>query len=206
MNKTVLQIDNISLMEGDIFQTKQPTLVCTVNTEGVMGKGIALAVRNRWPEVYDQYRNHCVVNPHVSTMGFGIGFGIYKPNLHRGGDIAHCPVDNSTDSYNPNQLTLEGMEVPKPTDIQEVLCMATKEKWREPSRLDWIKQGVLNVYVDYEPETTGGLAFPMIGCGNGGLQWKDVYPIMMKYLSQLKVPVEIYVSPQEFGRMKEWVK
>lgn len=194
MNKTILQTGNISLMEGDIFQTKQPTLVCTVNTEGIMGKGIALAVRNRWPEVYDQYRNHCVVNPHVSITGFGI----YKPNLHRGGDIAHCLVDNSTDSYNPNQPTLEG--------IQEVLCMATKEKWREPSRLDWIERGILNVYVDYEPETTGGLAFPTLGCGNEGLQWKDVYPIMMKFLSQLKVPVEIYVSPQEFGWMKELVK
>ena len=202
MNKTILQTGNISLMEGDIFQTKQPTLVCTVNTEGIMGKGIALAVRNRWPEVYDQYRNHCVVNPHVSTTGFGI----YKPNIYRGGDIAYCPVDNSTDPYNPNQPTLEGMEVSKPTGIQEVLCMATKEKWREPSRLDWLELGIFNVYVDYEPETAGGLAFPMLGCDNGDLQWKDVYHIMMKFLPQLKVPVEIYVSPQEFGRMKEWVK
>lgn len=182
MNKTLLQINNISVMEGDIFQTTLPTLVCTVNTNGVMGKGIALAVRNRWPEVYDQYRNHCMTNPYVFT---------HRPNLYRGGDIAHCWVDT-------------GMETTKPTGITEVLCFATKEQWRKPSELEWIERGMINVYCEYELETNGGLAFPMLGCANGGLQWKDVYPIMMKYLSLLKVPVEIYVTPQEAGRIHEW--
>lgn len=40
---------------GDLTQTKCQTLMCTTNTVGVMGAGIALSVRTRWPEVYQQY-------------------------------------------------------------------------------------------------------------------------------------------------------
>lgn len=40
---------------GDLTQTKYQTLMCTTNTVGVMGAGIALSVRTRWPHVYQQY-------------------------------------------------------------------------------------------------------------------------------------------------------
>jgi O-acetyl-ADP-ribose deacetylase (regulator of RNase III)/uncharacterized protein YwgA len=44
---------------GDIFESKAQTLVNTVNTVGVMGKGIALGFRKRFPEMFDDYVRRC---------------------------------------------------------------------------------------------------------------------------------------------------
>jgi O-acetyl-ADP-ribose deacetylase (regulator of RNase III)/uncharacterized protein YwgA len=44
---------------GDIFESKAQTLVNTANTVGVMGKGLALEFRKRFPDMYDDYLNRC---------------------------------------------------------------------------------------------------------------------------------------------------
>lgn len=44
---------------GDIFKSKAQTLVNTVNTVGVMGKGIALGFRTRFPDMYEDYVRRC---------------------------------------------------------------------------------------------------------------------------------------------------
>ena len=49
----------IKILIGDIFESKVQTLVNTVNTVGVMGKGIALGFRKRFPEMYEDYALRC---------------------------------------------------------------------------------------------------------------------------------------------------
>lgn len=44
---------------GDLFQSKAQTLVNTVNCVGVMGKGIALEFKNRFPAMFDDYVERC---------------------------------------------------------------------------------------------------------------------------------------------------
>lgn len=44
---------------GDIFLSPAETLVCPVNTRGVMGNGLALAFSKRFPGLLDVYRRHC---------------------------------------------------------------------------------------------------------------------------------------------------
>src|SRR5258708_20452702 len=44
---------------GDLFESKAQTLVNTVNTVGVMGKGVALGFRKRFPEMYQDYVRRC---------------------------------------------------------------------------------------------------------------------------------------------------
>jgi O-acetyl-ADP-ribose deacetylase (regulator of RNase III) len=46
-------------LAGDIFESGAQTLVNTVNTRGVMGKGIALAFKERYPEMFEDYRRRC---------------------------------------------------------------------------------------------------------------------------------------------------
>ena len=45
----------ITVIKGDLFQSKAQTLVNTVNCVGVMGKGIALGFKKRFPDMYDEY-------------------------------------------------------------------------------------------------------------------------------------------------------
>lgn len=49
----------IRVLVGDIFQSKAQTLVNTVNCVGVMGKGIALEFKKRFPDMYEDYLARC---------------------------------------------------------------------------------------------------------------------------------------------------
>ena len=44
---------------GDMFESEAQTLVNTVNCVGVMGKGIALEFKKRFPDVYSDYATRC---------------------------------------------------------------------------------------------------------------------------------------------------
>lgn len=44
---------------GDLFESPAQTLVNTVNTVGVMGKGIALRFKEIYPDMFDEYRRLC---------------------------------------------------------------------------------------------------------------------------------------------------
>lgn len=46
---------------GDLFESKAQTLVNTVNCVGVMGKGIALEFKKRFPDMYEDYAARCLV-------------------------------------------------------------------------------------------------------------------------------------------------
>lgn len=41
---------------------------------------------------------------------------------------------------------------------------------------------------------SNSIAFPRLGCGNGGLNWDDVRPLMEKYLGNLPMQIYIYVD------------
>lgn len=49
----------IEYIEGDIFNSPAQVIVNTVNTVGVMGKGLALSFKQRYPEMFESYRNAC---------------------------------------------------------------------------------------------------------------------------------------------------
>jgi O-acetyl-ADP-ribose deacetylase (regulator of RNase III) len=49
----------VKLATGNLLEADTEALVNTVNTEGVMGKGIALQFKKKFPEMYDEYRRAC---------------------------------------------------------------------------------------------------------------------------------------------------
>ena len=52
-------MSNITIINGNIFNTKAQTIVNTVNCVGVMGKGIALVFKLRYPAMFDIYQDFC---------------------------------------------------------------------------------------------------------------------------------------------------
>ena len=52
----------IYYVKGDLFEAQTEAIVNTVNTVGVMGKGIALQFRKRFPENYKIYKKTCKNN------------------------------------------------------------------------------------------------------------------------------------------------
>ena len=63
----------LQFKKGNIFNSKAQTLVNTINCVGVMGKGIALVYKLRYPLMFDIYKQYC------TSKSIGIGkLWLYK--------------------------------------------------------------------------------------------------------------------------------
>jgi O-acetyl-ADP-ribose deacetylase (regulator of RNase III) len=49
----------VTFVRGDIFKSPAQVLVNSVNCVGVMGKGIALEFKKRYPQMYNDYKARC---------------------------------------------------------------------------------------------------------------------------------------------------
>jgi len=75
-----------------------------------------------------------------------------------------------------------------------IVCLPTKTDWRLPSKIEYIALGLHRFVLDYKKHGVRSVAFPRLGCGLGGLDWKtQVYPLMKKYLEPLDIEVTIYL-------------
>ncbi len=73
-----------------------------------------------------------------------------------------------------------------------VLNFPTKNHWKEPSKMTWIDEGLQYFIENYKQWGVTSIAFPALGCNLGGLTWIEVKPLMIKHISKLDIPVEIY--------------
>ena len=48
----------MDFIQKDITTERHGLIIHGVNCQGVMGSGVALAIRNKWPVVYDEYKKH----------------------------------------------------------------------------------------------------------------------------------------------------
>ena len=157
---------------GNIFDSNCQTLVNTVNCQGVMGKGIALQFKQRFPRMYQAYVGQCK----------------YGSSLKNGGDLWLFTYEELS------QLTLWDTDGHLNTGRQsQVLCFATKEHWKNKSNYDWILRGLQEFRNKYKEWGVTSIAFPKLGCNNGGLDWKVVNHMMYGALYDLDIPVEIWV-------------
>lgn len=164
----------ITYKVGSLFDSNCQTLVNTVNCKGVMGKGLALEFKKRFPEMFTKYKDTCLYS---------------KTQLKHGGDLWLFTYEALA------QLTLWDTDGHLNKGRQSrILCFATKEKWRNPSKLEWIERGLQNVKYFVSTYGIRDIAFPKLGCSNGGLDWNEVRPLMEKYLGELDIPVEIWVD------------
>lgn len=80
-----------------------------------------------------------------------------------------------------------------------VLNFPTKVHWRNPSKIDWIEQGLQKFVSAYADQGITEVSFPRLGCGNGNLHWDNVRPVMELYLSQVSIPVYIHDHTVDVG-------
>jgi len=73
-----------------------------------------------------------------------------------------------------------------------ILNFPTKEHWRSPSKLEYITNGLDWLIDNYKRLGIKSIAFPPLGCGNGGLDWATVGPIMFEKLNDLPIDIEVY--------------
>jgi O-acetyl-ADP-ribose deacetylase (regulator of RNase III) len=57
-----------------------------------------------------------------------------------------------------------------------IINFPTKRDWRQPSELAYIDAGLIDLVDQVRTRNIRSIAVPPLGCGLGGLDWKDVRP------------------------------
>ena len=173
----------ITLVKGDMFFSKMQTFTISVNTVGIMGKGLASRAKYQFPDVYVHYQDLC----RQRKLGMGVPF-LYKreENFER-------VLSEDTQSF----VTENGS--------RWFLLFPTKNHWKENSPIEGIEKGLQWLLSNYKDLKIESIALPSLGCGLGGLDWKDVGPLMCKYLAQMDIqsciylPIEKQIPPEQLN-------
>ncbi|WP_412739010.1 macro domain-containing protein [Krasilnikovia sp. MM14-A1259] len=126
---------------GNLLEADVDAIVNTVNTVGVMGKGIALQFKRAHPDNYRAYREACGRGDVQLGRMFVFDRGIIGPRRF-------------------------------------IINFPTKAHWRSASRLDDIRVGLGDLVEVVRSLEVSSVAVPALGCGNGGLTWGEVRPLV----------------------------
>jgi O-acetyl-ADP-ribose deacetylase (regulator of RNase III) len=147
----------ITFTEGNLLKANAEALVNTVNTVGVMGKGIALMFKEAFPENFRAYAVACK----KQEIKVGRIFATERKDLVGG---------------------------PK-----WIINFPTKQHWRNPSKIEWIKEGLQDLVRFIREQKIQSIALPPLGSGNGGLDWSAVRPLIQAAMGDLQnVEVIVY--------------
>lgn len=154
-----------------IFDANTDAYICPVNTEGVMGKGLAKEFKRIFPRASGGYIAYCK-----------------RGELAAGGTVWVTDRDKKG-----NRIM--------------VYFLATKDEWRNPSQLEWVKSGLAEVAQNVKSlnaiptafVSPRSIAIPALGCGLGGLDWGDVQPLIEEAFAGLP-ELRVVVYPPKEGR------
>lgn len=73
-----------------------------------------------------------------------------------------------------------------------IINFPTKKHWRQPSKLEWVREGLNDLVRVIHEKEIRSVALPPLGCGNGGLEWAHVRKEIEAALSDLS-NVEVIV-------------
>lgn len=147
----------ITEKSGNLFGADVEALVNTVNTVGVMGKGIALQFRRAYPAMFDAYAKAA-----------------------KAGDVQTGRM---------HVWTNEALTGPR-----YIINFPTKRHWKERSELGDIKAGLADLVRVVQGLEIKSIAVPPLGCGNGGLEWAQVQPLIASAFANLP-EIDLHVYP-----------
>jgi|SRR5699024_2164545 len=145
----------IEYKKGNLLEDSSEALVNTVNTVGVMGKGVALQFKQAYPEVFREYKRACDKGE------------VQTGKMH--------------------VVTTNALVGPK-----YVINFPTKEHWKEKSKISYITEGLKSLKSTIEELNIHSIALPPLGCGNGGLKWSEVKPLIEETFKESSFKVYIY--------------
>ena len=146
----------IHFTKGNMMTSSAEALVNTVNTVGVMGKGIALQFKEEFPKNFLTYKVAC-----------------------------------SSGELTPGKLLIT-RERNSNGEEKTIINFPTKLHWRNPSRYEYITEGLAELVKAISEHNIKSIAIPPLGCGNGGLDWNIVKGMIEEALKDVECEIYIY--------------
>jgi O-acetyl-ADP-ribose deacetylase (regulator of RNase III) len=151
----------IEIKRGNLLEANAEALVNTVNCVDIMGKGIALQFKQRFPDNFAAYERAC----RQKEVQIGRMFTVPTGRL-----------------INPNYI----------------INFPTKTHWKGKSRIEDIEAGLQSLIEEVKRLAIKSIAVPPLGCGNGGLNWNEVRPLIEAAFSQLpEIRVFLYAPESQ---------
>ena len=72
------------------------------------------------------------------------------------------------------------------------LLFPTKRHYQQRSKMEDLSDGLTWILEHAKDLNMNSIAFPALGCGLGGLDWKEVKPLMIEKLKSFEGKIEIY--------------
>jgi hypothetical protein len=66
-----------------------------------------------------------------------------------------------------------------------IINFPTKTHWRVKTKIEWVEDGLKDLVRVIREKKIHSIAIPPLGCGNGGLDWGDVRPLIEVALAEL---------------------
>jgi O-acetyl-ADP-ribose deacetylase (regulator of RNase III) len=124
----------------------------------------------------------------VGVMGAGIAFEfkLRYPEMYQ-----RYRTLCATKQLNVGQLWLYKAAQPE-LGFKHVLCFPTKKDWKDPSELEYLKDGLEKFVATYKEKGITSIAFPVLGAGKGGIEPNVSIELMTRYLSTCDIEIEIW--------------
>jgi len=139
----------IKYIKGNILESQAEAVINTVNTKGVMGKGIALQFKKSYPDMFTNYEHACKSGEVI---------------------IGKMHIWQNSTMFGPKYI----------------INFPTKNDWKYPSKLEYIKLGLVDLAKMIKEYGIKSVAIPPLGCGNGGLDWNVVKPLVVEALKEFE--------------------
>jgi len=146
---------------GNLLKAPTEALVNTVNTKGIMGKGIALQFRQAFPAMFRDYERVCKEGRVV----------LGKMDVHDLGGLVGGP--------------------------RWIINFPTKDHWKAKSRIEDVVTGLNDLIATVRNLGIKSIAVPPLGCGNGGLPWSDVRPLIEEAFGEVPDIEVVLFAPVE---------
>lgn len=162
-------MNKFGYIKHDVTNTILGVVAHGCNCQGVMGSGVAKAVRQKWPTVYERYHqfvDHFKKQGHPTSELLGMSQIL---------NVGHPTLEDPNSLFVANMFTQDrygndGKVYADLNAIEKALALT----------MSFCRGADLPLYM------------PQVGCGLGGLSWgDDVEPVVRRLQSEYDVPVYV---------------
>ena len=75
--------------------------------------------------------------------------------------------------------------------VKYIINIPTKDHWKTSSKIEYIQKGLDSLVSAIREKNISSIAIPPLGCGNGGLDWELIRPLIQERLSVLEPSVRV---------------